>query len=99
LFGQESLNLLDTRTSFDWKDGHHKRKSRKTNNDLSNRTSSKADYTDQHIVSRTRSKMINIPVNNLNVQNLFFPLHDVIFSRTWKFSSTTFAIRSIEMHG
>jgi hypothetical protein len=44
---------------------------------MSNRTRSKADYTDQHIVSRTRSKMHNINVNYLNL-NLFFRLHDVI---------------------
>jgi hypothetical protein len=37
-----------------------------------------ADYTDQHIGSRTRSKMHNVNVNNLSVQNLFFPLHDEI---------------------
>jgi hypothetical protein len=45
---------------------------------VSNRTWSKADYTDQHICSRTRSKMQNVIVNNLSVQNLFFPLHDAI---------------------
>jgi hypothetical protein len=46
---QESLKLLDTKPSlsFVWKDSHHKHKSRKTNNDVSNRTRSKADYTDQ----------------------------------------------------
>jgi hypothetical protein len=43
---------------------------------VSNRTKSKADYTDQHIGIRTRSKMHNINVNKLSVQNLFFPLHD-----------------------
>jgi hypothetical protein len=43
---------------------------------VSNRTRSKADYTDQHIGSRTRSKMHN--VNKLSVQNLLFPLHDSI---------------------
>jgi hypothetical protein len=48
------------------------------NNDVSNRTRSKADYTDQHIGSRTRSKMYNINVNDLSVQNLFFLLHDAI---------------------
>jgi outer membrane protease len=75
---QEPLKLLDTKPSlsFVWKDSHHKHESRKTNNDLSNRTTSKADYTDQHIGSRTRSKMYS--VNNLSVQNLFFPLHDAI---------------------
>jgi hypothetical protein len=77
---QESLKLLDTKPSvtFIWKDSHHKHKSRRTNNDLSNRTRSKADYTDQHIHSRTRSKMHNTYLNNLSVQNLFFPLHDAI---------------------
>jgi hypothetical protein len=45
----------------------------------------KADYTDQHIGSRTRSKMHNINVNNLSVQNLFFPLHDaILFQGTGK---------------
>jgi beta-galactosidase beta subunit len=43
---------------------------------VSNRTRSKADYTDQHIGSRTRSKMHSVNINNLSVQNLFFPLHD-----------------------
>jgi hypothetical protein len=77
---QESLKLLDTKpsVSFVWKDSHHKHKSRRNNNDVSNRTRSKADYTYQHIGSRTRSKMHNINVNNLSVQNLFFHLHDAI---------------------
>jgi hypothetical protein len=73
---QESLKVLDTKPSFVWKDSHHKHKSRRTNDDVSNRTMSKADYTDQHIGSRTRSKMYNI--NNASVQNLFFLLHDAI---------------------
>jgi hypothetical protein len=59
-----------------WKDSHHKHKSRNTINDVSNRTRSKTDYTDQHVVSRIRSKMHS--VNNLSVQNLFVPLHDTI---------------------
>jgi hypothetical protein len=45
---------------------------------VSNRTRYKADYTNQHIGSRTRSKIHNVNVNNLSVQNLFFPLHDAI---------------------
>jgi hypothetical protein len=75
---QVTLKLLDTKPSlsFVWKDSHHKHKLRKTNNDLSNRTRSKADYTDQHIGRRTWYKMHNINVNNLSVQNLFFSLHD-----------------------
>jgi hypothetical protein len=77
---QESHKVLDTKPilSFVWKDSHHKHKSRRTNNDVSNRTRSKADYTDQHIGSRTRSKMHNINLNNLSVQILFFPLYDAI---------------------
>jgi hypothetical protein len=59
---QESLKLLNTKPSstFVWKDSHHKHRSRGTINDVSNRTRSKADYTDQHIGSRTHSKMHNI---------------------------------------
>jgi hypothetical protein len=66
---QEPLKLLDTKPSlsFVWKDIHHNNKSRRTNNDVSNRARSKADYTDQHIGNRTRSKMHNINVNNLSV--------------------------------
>jgi hypothetical protein len=77
---QESLKSLDTKPSLTlvWKDSHHKNKSTRNNNDVPNRTRSKADYTDQHIGSRFWSKMHNINANNLSVQNLFFPLHDAI---------------------
>jgi hypothetical protein len=75
---QESLKSFDTKPSVVWKDSHHNHKSRKTNNDVPNRTRSKANYTDQHIGSRTCSKMHSVNVNNLSVQNLFFPLHDAI---------------------
>jgi hypothetical protein len=75
---QESLKLLDTKPSLGWKYSHHKHKSRRTNNDVSNRTRSKADYTDQHISIRTRSKIHILNVNNLSVQDLFFLLHDAI---------------------
>jgi hypothetical protein len=77
---QESLKLLDTKPSlsFVWKDNHHKHKSTNTNHDVSNRIRYKADYTDQHVGNRTRSKMHNINTNNLSVQNLLFPLNDVI---------------------
>jgi hypothetical protein len=57
---------------------HHKHKSRNTNNDVSNRIRYKADYTDQHIGSRTWYKMHNINTNNLSVQNHLFPLNDAI---------------------
>jgi hypothetical protein len=45
---------------------------------VSNRTRSKTDYTDQNIGSRTWSKMHNVNLNNLSVQNLLFPLNDTI---------------------
>jgi hypothetical protein len=59
---QSSLKLLDTNPSltFVWKYSHHKHRSRNTNNDVSKRTRSKADNTDQHIGSRTLSKKHNI---------------------------------------
>jgi hypothetical protein len=38
----------------------------------------KADYTDQHVDSRTQSKMHRVNMNKVDVQNLFFPLHDAI---------------------
>jgi hypothetical protein len=71
---QESLKLQDTKPSvtFVWKYSHHKHKSRNTNNDVSNRTRSKADYTDQHIGSRTQSKIHSVNVNNLSVQTSHF---------------------------
>jgi hypothetical protein len=75
---QESLKLLDTKPSlsFVWKDSHHKHKSRNINNDVSNRTKSKADFTDQYIGSKAWCKMQKL--SNSNVQSLFFPLHDAI---------------------
>jgi hypothetical protein len=94
---QESLKLLDNKPSFVWKDRHHKHKSRRTNNDVSNRTRSKADYTDQHIGSRTRSKMHNINVNTLSAQNLFFPLHDAIYFKDMESLKQKIAIRSSGM--
>jgi hypothetical protein len=59
---QESIKLLDTKPclTFVCKDSHHKHRSRKSNIDVSNRTRSKADYKDQHIGSRTRSKMHDV---------------------------------------
>jgi hypothetical protein len=80
---QESLKLLDTKPNFVCKDCHHKHKSRNTNHEVSNRTRSKADYTDQHIGSRTRSKIHNLNINNLSVQNLFFPLYDAILYQAY----------------
>jgi hypothetical protein len=43
---------------------------------VSNRTRSKADYTDQHIGRRNLSKIHSM--NSLSVQNLFFLLHNAI---------------------
>jgi hypothetical protein len=55
----------------------------KTNHDVSNRTKSKADYTDQHIGSRTWSKMHSVNLSDLRVQNLFFPLNDEIIFQVY----------------
>jgi hypothetical protein len=50
---------------------------------VSNRTRSKADYTDQNIGSRTRSNMQYL--NNLSVQRLFCPFIDaILFQRHGK---------------
>jgi hypothetical protein len=85
---QESLKLLDTKPSlsFVWKDIHHKHESRKTDNDVSNRTRSKTDYTDQHIGSRT-----------WDIQNLFFSLHDaILFQGHGKFQAQDLQLGSSE---
>jgi hypothetical protein len=81
---QKSLKLFYTKPSltFVWKDSHHKHKSRRNNNDVSNRNRSKADYTDQHISSRTWSKMHNL--NYSSIQNLFFSLYDAILLQRHK---------------
>jgi hypothetical protein len=50
---QESLKLLDNRPSLVWKYSEHKDKSRKTDNDVSNRTRSLVDQSDLHIGSTT----------------------------------------------
>jgi hypothetical protein len=86
---QESLKLLDTKPSLSFvsKDSHHKNKSTKTDNDVSNRTRSKTDYTDQYIGSRTRSK-----IHNVNTSCNFI-------STTWKVSSTRYAIKCSGMQG
>jgi hypothetical protein len=68
---QESLKLLDTKPRFVEKDSHHKHSSRDTSNDMSNRTRSKADYSDQHIGSRTRCWLV-IDIGNHN----FFAVFD-----------------------
>jgi hypothetical protein len=79
---QESLELIDTKPSFVWKDSHHKHKSRKTNNDVSNRNRSKADYTDQHIDSRTRSKIHNVKHSlRLNAGTLGYLVTSLLISR------------------
>jgi hypothetical protein len=67
---------------------------------VSNITRSKAEYTDQHIGSITRSKMHNINVNNSILQNLFFSLHDtILFQVNGKSQPQDFAIRSSGMQG
>jgi hypothetical protein len=89
------MKLLGTKPCFIWKDCHHLHESRKINNDMSKRTRSKADYTDQHIGSRTRSKMHS--VNNFSVPKLFFPLHDaILFQVQGKSQSQYFQLGVLE---
>jgi hypothetical protein len=63
---------------FFWKNSHRKYRSRKTDNDVLNSAISKVDYANQHAGSRTWSKIHNVNVNDLSVQNLFFSLYDKI---------------------
>jgi hypothetical protein len=64
---------------------------------VSNRTRSKIDYTDQHIGSRSWSKMYNVNVSNLSVQNLFFPLHDeILFQGHGKFQAQDLQLGVVE---
>jgi uncharacterized membrane protein len=88
---KESIKLVDNKLSltFVWKDSHHKHESRNTNNDVSNRTRSKANYTVQQIGSRTRL-----------LSTSFFALIDAILFYIYKVSSIRFdEIRSIGMQG
>jgi hypothetical protein len=94
---KELLKLLDTKPSltFVWKYSHHKHRSRNTNNDVSNRTRSKADYTDQHIGSRTQYKIHS--VDNLGVKNHFFSLHDaILFQGHGKFQAQDLQLGVLE---
>jgi hypothetical protein len=62
-----------------------------------NRTRSKADYTDQHVGNRTRSKMHKVNLNNLRVQNHFFPLHDaILFQGHGKFQAQDLELGVVE---
>jgi hypothetical protein len=68
-----------------------------TNNDVPNRTMSKADYTNQHIGSRTRSKIHNLNVNNLTVQKISFTLCDtILFQGHGKFQAQDLQLGALE---
>ena len=73
---QDSLNLLHKNSSFTFKIFHPKFKSRKVHDDVSMRTRSKADHTDQSVGSRTRTKMQSMC--NTSVQNFLYPMYDAI---------------------
>ena len=73
---QDTLNLLDKSSYFAFKTIHPKSKSREVHNDVSTRTRSMADYTDQNADSRTRSKMQSMC--NSSVQNFIFPMYGAI---------------------
>ena len=92
---QDSLNLLDKNSSFAFKTIHPKFKSRKVHDDVSTRTRSKADYTNQNVGSRTRTKMQSMC--NSTVQNFLHPLHDaILFQGHGKFQNNDFQLGVLE---
>jgi hypothetical protein len=76
----------NTNLNFALKNSHPRFKSRKFNDDMSARTRSKADYTDQDVGNRTRFKMQSIC--NSSIQNLLFSLYDTtLFQGHGKFEN------------
>jgi hypothetical protein len=74
---QESLEKLDTIPVVAiHRDSQPKQRSRKSNDDVSNRTRSKAGNMDQNIGVRTRSKVQFI--HNSDFQGNVFPLYDAV---------------------
>jgi hypothetical protein len=55
---------------------HSKQKAKKQNNEVAHRTRSKTGHLEQNVGNRTRSKLQAIC--NSSVQEVFFPLYDVI---------------------
>jgi hypothetical protein len=92
---QESLNLEDNCSSFAFKTIYPKFKYRGVKDDVSTRTRSKAEYTDQSAVSRTRSKM-QIMCNSSD-QNFIFPLYDaILFQSHEKFQNNALLLGGLE---
>jgi hypothetical protein len=74
---QETLEKLDTIPGATiHRDNQPKQRSRKPNDDVSNRTRSKAGNTNQNIGDRTKSKIQSI--QNSGFQGNIFPLHDAV---------------------
>jgi hypothetical protein len=67
-------------------DNQPKQRSKKPNDDVSNRTRSKAGNTNQNIGDRTRSKIH--AAYNLDIQGDFFPLYDAVIFQN-KLASVT----------
>jgi hypothetical protein len=68
------------------------------NDDVSNRTRSKADYTDKHVGTRTRSRIHN--VNNVTVPKLFLTLNDKnLFQEHGKFQEKYLLFGILEKKG
>jgi hypothetical protein len=70
------INKLDVMPSNLPGNSHSKQKAKKQNNDVAHRTRSKTGHLEQNVGSRTRSKLQAIC--NSSVQEVFFPLHDVV---------------------
>jgi hypothetical protein len=78
---QEDLEKLDTIPGVAiHSDNQPKQRSRKSNDDISNRTRSKAGNIDQNVGDRTRSKIQCI--HNSGFQGNVFPLYDAVKLKT-----------------
>jgi hypothetical protein len=70
------INMLDVMPSNLPGNSHSKQKARKQNNDVAYRIRSKTGHSEQNVGNRTRSKLQAI--YNSSVQEVFFPLYDVV---------------------
>jgi hypothetical protein len=70
------INMLDVMSSHLPRNSHSKQRIMKQNNDMAHRTRSKTGHLEQNDGNRTRSKLRAIC--NSSVQEVFFPLYDVV---------------------
>jgi hypothetical protein len=70
------INKSDMMSSSLPGNSHSKQKAKKQNNEVAHRTRSKTGHLEQNVGNRTRSKLQAIC--NSSVQEVFFPLYDVV---------------------